>query len=161
MNRSLLFELNEYRKPFKKAAAIMAAAVLTAAMLAGCKQGESAVQAAENEATVQAAENEATVQAAENGATVQTGQNEAAVQDAGNEAAAQAAESGEYTVRDVKIFDGELTDRTIPLRFYKEAPHVAYMGIREYFDLMLGGGLYRDGSWRRNIHIDECKRCRS
>ena len=111
MNRSLLFELNEYRKPFKKAAAIMAAAVLTAAMLAGCKQGESAVQAAENEATVQAAEN---------GATVQTGQNEAAVQDAGNEAAAQAAESGEYTVRDVKIFDGELTDRTIPLRFYKE-----------------------------------------
>ena len=119
----------------------MAAAVLTAAMLAGCKQGESAVQAAENEATVQAAENEATVQAAENGATVQTGQNEAAVQDAGNEAAALAAESGEYTVRDVKIFDGELTDRTIPLRFYKEAPHVAYMGIREYFDLMLGGGL--------------------
>ena len=86
----------------------MAAAVLTAAMLAGCKQGESAVQAAENEATVQAAENEATVQAAENGATVQTGQNEAAVQDAGNEAAALAAESGEYTVRDVKIFDGEL-----------------------------------------------------
>ena len=101
----------------------MAAAVLIVTMLAGCKQGESAVQAAEN------------------GATVQTGQNEAVVQDAGNEAAALAAESAEYTVRDVKIFDGELTDRTIPLRFYKEAPHVAYMGIREYFDLMLGGGL--------------------
>ena len=101
----------------------MAAAVLIVTMLAGCKQGESAVQAAEK------------------GATVQTGQNEAVVQDAGNEAAALAAESAEYAVRDVKIFDGEPTDRTIPLRFYKEAPHVAYMGIREYFDLMLGGGL--------------------
>ena len=83
----------------------MAAAVLIVTMLAGCKQGESAVQAAENGTTV------------------------------------QAAESAEYAVRDVKIFDGEPTDRTIPLRFYKEAPHVAYMGIREYFDLMLGGGL--------------------
>ena len=83
----------------------MAAAVLIVTMLAGCKQGESAVQAAEN------------------GATVQTGQNEAVVQDAGNEAAALAAESAEYAVRDVKIFDGEPTDRTIPLRFYKEAPH--------------------------------------
>ena len=123
MNRSTLFKLSAYRKPFKRTAAVMAAAVLIVTMLAGCKQGESAVQAAEN------------------GATVQTGQNEAVVQDAGNEAAALAAESAEYTVRDVKIFDGELTDRTIPLRFYKEAPHVAYMGIREYFDLMLGGGL--------------------
>ena len=123
MNRSTLFKLSAYRKPFKKTAAVMAAAVLIVTMLAGCKQGESAVQAAEN------------------GATVQTGQNEAVVQDAGNEAAAQAAESAEYAVRDVKIFDGEPTDRTIPLRFYKEAPHVAYMGIREYFDLMLGGGL--------------------
>ena len=83
----------------------MAAAVLIVTMLAGCKQGESAVQAAENGTTV------------------------------------QAAESAEYAARDVKIFDGEPTDRTIPLRFYKETPHVAYMGIREYFDLMLGGGL--------------------
>ena len=101
----------------------MAAAVLIVIMLAGCKQGESAVRAAEN------------------GTTVQTGQNEAVVQDAGNEASALAEESGAYTGMDVKIYDEQPTDRTIPLRFYKEAPHVAYMGIREYFDLMLGGGL--------------------
>ena len=105
MNRSSLFKLKAYKKTFKRTAAVMAAAVLIVTMLAGCKQGESAVQAAENGTTV------------------------------------QAAESAEYAVRDVKIFDGEPTDRTIPLRFYKEAPHVAYMGIREYFDLMLGGGL--------------------
>ena len=30
---------------------------------------------------------------------------------------------------------------TVPIRFYKDAPNVAYMGIAEYFDLMLGGGL--------------------
>ena len=30
---------------------------------------------------------------------------------------------------------------TVQLRFYKDAPNVAYMGIAEYFDLMLGGGL--------------------
>ena len=105
MNRSSLFKLKAYKKTFKRTAAVMAAAVLIVTMLAGCKQGESAVQAAENGTTV------------------------------------QAAESAEYAVRDVKIFDGEPTDRTIPLRFYKEAPHVAYMGIRDYFDLMLGGGL--------------------
>ena len=46
-----------------------------------------------------------------------------------------------YIEKRVRIFSGELTDRTVPLRFYEEAPHVAYMGISQYFDLMLGGGL--------------------
>ena len=47
----------------------------------------------------------------------------------------------EYTQKCVFIFRESLTDETADLRFYKEDPDVAYMGIREYFDLMLGGGL--------------------
>ena len=47
----------------------------------------------------------------------------------------------EYTQKSVFIFRESLTDETADLRFYKEDPDVAYMGIREYFDLMLGGGL--------------------
>ena len=35
----------------------------------------------------------------------------------------------------------ETSDDTAQIRFYKETPNVPYMGIREYFDLMLGGGL--------------------
>lgn len=46
-----------------------------------------------------------------------------------------------YEEKNVPVFNEKLTDQTVPLRFYSEAPHVAYMGIRQYFDLMLGGGL--------------------
>ena len=46
-----------------------------------------------------------------------------------------------YYEHEVPVFDGELTESTITLRFYKEAPHVAYMEIGDYFDLLLGGGL--------------------
>ena len=110
----------------------MAAAALTTVMLTGCKQSEAAAQAAGNSSTVKAEENASAVQAAEDGKAVQAEE---------VETAAQETETGPYTVRDVKIYDGTLTDRTVPLRFYREMPHVAYMGIREYFDLMLGGGL--------------------
>lgn len=58
---------------------------------------------------------------------------------------------GEYKEVEVQIFKDELTDQTVPIRFYKETPHVAYMGVSEYFDLMLGGGLvvedHGDGSY--------------
>ena len=59
----------------------------------------------------------------------------------------------EYIEKTVKVCREETPDEaepdgqknasleTVPLRFYKDAPHVAYMGITEYFDLMLGGGL--------------------
>ena len=47
----------------------------------------------------------------------------------------------EYTQKSAQIFRDKLTDETAQLRFYRETPNVAYMGIREYFDLMLGGGL--------------------
>ena len=60
---------------------------------------------------------------------------------AGTMATEQNQNEGGYEEKTVQIFQGELTDRTTTLRFYDEAPHVAYMGIREYFDLMLGGGL--------------------
>ena len=62
--------------------------------------------------------------------------------------------NNEYTqktvpVRREKASDGPLqaadqkdaSVETVQLRFYKDAPNVAYMGIAEYFDLMLGGGL--------------------
>ena len=54
---------------------------------------------------------------------------------------ARAAEKNAYTVKDVQVFDGEPTDQRVTLRFYEEAPHVAYMGIGAYYDLMMGGGL--------------------
>ena len=97
----------------------MTAVMLTVPMLAGCKQSGTTAQAAESGAAAQTTESTGAAQAAES----------------------SAAASDAYAVRDVKIYDEELTDRTVPLRFYKEAPHVAYMGIRAYFDLMLGGGL--------------------
>ena len=46
-----------------------------------------------------------------------------------------------YEEKEVQIFEKELTERTVPLRFYEKTPNVAYMGIGDYFDLMLGGGL--------------------
>lgn len=46
-----------------------------------------------------------------------------------------------YEEKEVQIFEKELTERTVPLRFYEKSPNVAYMGIGDYFDLMLGGGL--------------------
>lgn len=46
-----------------------------------------------------------------------------------------------YYEREVPVFDGELTGETVALRFYQEAPHVAYMEAGDYFDLLLGGGL--------------------
>lgn len=114
VKRSTVFEFKTYRKPFKEVGAILAAAVLATAMLAGCKQGDNTVQAVEKETDGQKA---------------------------GNESTAQAAETDAYTVRDVKVYDEHPTDQTVALRFYRESPHVAYMGIRAYFDLMLGGGL--------------------
>ena len=47
----------------------------------------------------------------------------------------------DFEEKAVKIFEWEPTDREVTLRFYKDAPNVPYMGIGEYFDLMLGGGL--------------------
>ena len=51
------------------------------------------------------------------------------------------AEEALYEEREVPVFDGNLTEKTVKLRFYSEAPHVAYMDIGDYFDLLLGGGL--------------------
>jgi hypothetical protein len=119
VNRPRFLSLIAYKIPFQKAVAIMTAVMLTVPMLAGCKQSGTTAQAAESGAAAQTTESTGAAQAAES----------------------SAAASDAYAVRDVKIYDEELTDRTVPLRFYKEAPHVAYMGIRAYFDLMLGGGL--------------------
>ena len=58
-----------------------------------------------------------------------------------------AAVSGEgsdplkYEEKEVQVYDKGLTEKTVPLRFYEKTPHVAYIGISDYFDLMLGGGL--------------------
>ena len=49
--------------------------------------------------------------------------------------------TNEYVQKTVRVCKEEAPDGTAQLRFYKDAPNVAYMGIAEYFDLMLGGGL--------------------
>ena len=49
--------------------------------------------------------------------------------------------TNEYIQRTVNVIREESAGETAQLRFYKDAPNVAYMGITEYFDLMLGGGL--------------------
>lgn len=46
-----------------------------------------------------------------------------------------------YVQKSVLIYRDHLTNETAQLRFYSETPNVAFMGIGEYFDLMLGGGL--------------------
>ena len=51
------------------------------------------------------------------------------------------SKENDFEEKAVKIFEREPTDREVTLRFYKDTPHVPYMGIKEYFDLMLGGGL--------------------
>ena len=50
-------------------------------------------------------------------------------------------ETGEYTEKVLRVIGTGSEDRSEAVRFYKESPHVPYMGIRAYFDLMLGGGL--------------------
>lgn len=49
--------------------------------------------------------------------------------------------TNEYIQKTVRVCREEASEGTAQLRFYKDAPNVAYMGITEYFDLMLGGGL--------------------
>ena len=56
-------------------------------------------------------------------------------------AAQSSSSDAEYTEKEVKVFDNALTRQTAALRFYSSAPNVAYMGVSDYFDLMLGGGL--------------------
>ena len=53
----------------------------------------------------------------------------------------QTIETEAYIEKLVPVYDGQMTDMKVPLRFFKETPNVAYMGIGEYFELMLGGGL--------------------
>ena len=50
-------------------------------------------------------------------------------------------ETEDYTEKVLQVVGTESAERTTNVRFYKENPHVPYMGIREYFDLLLGGGL--------------------
>lgn len=82
------------------------------------------------------------------------GSNEGALTAAGSETAESAripaleeTVTDEYTEKSVRIYRDTLTDDTAQIRFYNETPNVAYIGIREYFDLMLGGGLevYNNG----------------
>ncbi len=41
----------------------------------------------------------------------------------------------EYEDREFPVFRDEMTDAMITLRFYKDTPHVAYIGIKQYYDL--------------------------
>ncbi|MBQ8054933.1 MAG: hypothetical protein IJ198_14200 [Lachnospiraceae bacterium] len=50
-------------------------------------------------------------------------------------------ETEEYTEKILKVVGAASEEQTAAVRFYKESPNVPYMGIGEYFDLMLGGGL--------------------
>ena len=73
-----------------------------------------------------------------------SGKEEAVRADAGAEQTSDIKDG--YSVKSVQIFRETLTDETVELRFYNEAPNVAYMGIGRYFDLMLGGGLQVESS---------------
>ena len=50
-------------------------------------------------------------------------------------------ETEKYTEKILPVIGTDSEERSTAVRFYKESPHVPYMGIGEYFDLMLGGGL--------------------
>lgn len=83
------------------------------------------------------------------GQSEQTGQTEQPEQAGQLEQSGQAGQykplsvtqTEEYTEKVLRVVSDESEERTGAVRFYKESPHVPYMGIREYFDLMLGGGL--------------------
>ena len=151
----------------KKLIPAVAAAAVLCAMLAVMKiqnpapntgSGEKTVNASEQDAGTQgqAEKEEQAGQVGQAGQAGQAGQEEQAEQ---AEEAAEAEENAgtgvqpeqykplsiteteDYTEKVLQVVGTESAERTTNVRFYKENPHVPYMGIREYFDLLLGGGL--------------------
>lgn len=124
----------------KSVLAIICAIATTASV--GCSGNSAKPDAASNQAETDQAETAQAGQGTEPKAelTAQSTASEAE-QAEPEDPPIQTTETDEYTEKLMPVYDGQLTDLTVPLRFYKDAPNVAYMGISEYFDLMLGGGL--------------------
>lgn len=49
-----------------------------------------------------------------------------------------------FTEKELPVFKGKLTDETITVRFYDAAPHVPYIGIKEYYDCITADTLDKD-----------------
>ena len=67
------------------------------------------------------------------------GQNTAASSTAASSATAD-AQSAAYTEKDAPVFREALTDEKLKLRFYDETPSIAYIGLADYYKLMLPQG---------------------
>ncbi len=57
------------------------------------------------------------------------------------EESADKPEETSYTEKEVPVFRNELTDKKVTLRFYDKTPNVAYIGIKEYYDLYMENSL--------------------
>ena len=136
--------LNNMRKTMnKKLIPAVAAAAVLCAMLAVVKIQNPAPNTGSGEQTVNASEQDTGTQ----GQAEQAEEAAEPEENAGTGAQPEhykplsITETEDYTEKVLQVVGTESAERTTNVRFYKENPHVPYMGIREYFDLLLGGGL--------------------
>ena len=68
-----------------------------------------------------------------------------------------AEQQGGYRVKQVPVFREKLTDERATLRFYDDMPHVAYMNVADFYQLLLPQGkmeqkMQDDGTWLLTSH---------